>query len=335
MTSEAAPFWNVIAGAAAFVFTCLLLHALLPAPNIGEVSTKLRFFAIHKDEFDTIFVGSSRIHSAVSPSVFDQLVPGRSFNFGASGMHPPEEFYVLEQILRLNPRNLKRVFLEIDNVQATGLPGEETSQRVVYWHDSKSTWLLVRKLLNLDGQEPFTRKLRMLRKARQPIARHLLLWARNISNQGRATDLIESFPGGNQIEWKYLGPKLDGHLPTVEVMSGKSEPAYREELAREQAAGRENVSLDPYADQVYRRFATQIRRAGALPVFLVTPTFPQFPSRFAGPPPGPVLAYNKPSLYPEFYRQAARADTHHLNSDGATKFTRHIALDFLRQEREP
>jgi hypothetical protein len=70
-------------------------------------------------------------------------------------------------------------------------------------------------------------------------------------------------------------------------------------------------------------------------VFLVAPTFPQFPSQFAGPPPGLVLAYNMPSLYPQFYRRTARADIHHLNADGATEFTRHIALDFLKQKREP
>src|SRR5213078_5314247 len=97
-------FWNVALCAAAFVCTCLVLHAFLPPPNSGDVSSKLRFFATHKDEFDTIFVGSSRIHNGVAPSIFDQVlaengIPSRTFNFGGSGMYPPEEFHVLEQIL--------------------------------------------------------------------------------------------------------------------------------------------------------------------------------------------------------------------------------------------
>jgi hypothetical protein len=333
-------FWNVAACAAAFVFTCLVLHAFLPTPNIGDVSSKLRFFATHKDEFDTIFVGSSRIHNGVAPSIFDQVlaengIPSRTFNFGGSGMYPPEEFHVLEQILALNPRNLKRLFLEIDDVQAAWLPGDQTSQRVVAWHDTKSTWLIVRKILDLDVREPLARKLRMLRRARHPLARHLMLWARNISNQGRAFDLAESFAGGNQIEWEKLGPKLDGHFPTEEVISGEAELAYERELAREQAVNAGNVALDRYAERAYRHYARQIRRRGVSPVFVVAPVFPQFPSKFSGPPPGLVLAYNKPSLYPDFYRSSVRVDAHHLNSTGAIKFSTLIALDFLRNTRQP
>lgn len=333
-------FWNAAPCTAAFVCTCLVLHAFLPVPNSGDVRSKLRFFATHKDEFDTIFVGSSRIHNGVAPSIFDQVlaenrIPSRSFNFGASGMYPPEEFYVLEQILALNPRNLKQLFLEIDDVQAAWGPGDQTSQRDVAWHDTKGTWLIVRKILDLDVREPLARKLRMLRRERHSLARHLMLWARNISNQGRAFDLAESFAVGNQNESEKLGPKRDGHFPTEEVISGEAELAYERELAREEAVDAENIALDRYADRAYRRYARQIRRLGASPVFVVAPIFPQFPSKFSGSPPGLVLAYNKPSLYPDFYRPSVRVDAHHLNSTGATSFTTLIALDFLKNTRQP
>jgi len=337
--SRASWFWNVIVGGAAFFCTCLALHAVLPTPNVWDVGPKMRFFAAHKDEFDTIFVGSSHIYFGVSPAVFDEVlaqsgVPSRTFNFGASGMYPPEKFYVLDQILALKPRNLKRVFLEIDDVQLTWLPDKQTSQRVVYWHDRKNTWIIIRKLLNLDVREPLPRKLRMLRKARHTIALHLMLWARNFGNLGRALDVAESFFGGNQMLEK-LGPKLDGYFPVDEEISREKELAYEKELAREQAAKAENVALDPYAEQAYRRYAREIRRAGATPIFLVAPIFPQLPSQFSGPPPGLLLAYNKPALYPDFYRSAARIDAHHLNPAGAERFTRRIAEDFLTNTRPP
>ena len=339
-SSAAAPFRNVAACVTAFICSSLVLHAFLPEPQIGEISSKLRFFANHKDEFDTIFVGSSRIYYGVAPAVFDQVLaengrPSRSFNFGGSGMYPPEEFYVLEQILALHPPHLRRVFLEIDDIQATWVPAEKTSQRFVSWHDTKRTWLIVRKILNLDVPEPLTRKLKMLRRAREPIARHLMVWARNITNQGRAFDLAESFFGGDQRGEEDLGPKLDGHFPVAEQISGEKEAAYEKELAREQAPGTMDVAVDRYADQVYRWFADQIRSTGATPVFVVAPAFPQFPSRFPGPPPGLLLAYNKPSHYPEFFQRTARADAYHLNSAGATELTRRIALDFLQNKPEP
>ena len=336
----ASRFWNVIAGAVAFVGTCLVLHAVLPAPDVSVVGFKMRFFAAHKDEFDTIFLGSSRTHSGVSPAVFDGVlaengIASRTFNFGAKGMYPPENFFIFEQILALKPRSLKRVFLEIDDVQAAWPPDKEISQRLVYWHDAKRTWLIIRKVLDLDVGQPLPRRLRMFRRARHTIARHLTLWAMNISNRGRSWDLAKTLLGGDEIPWEKLGPNLDGHSPSEEVVSGEDRRAYEKELAREQVANAENVALDRYADQAYRHYARQIRKLGATPVFLVAPIYPQFPSQFSGAPPGLVLTYNRPSLYPDFYRASARLDAHHLNSDGATEFSRLIALDFLKNTSQP
>lgn len=297
---RASRFWNVAAAAVAFVGTCLVLHAVLPAPDVSEVGLKMRFFAAHKDEFDTIFLGSSRTHSGVSPAVFDGVlaengVANRTFNFGARGMYPPENFFILDQILALKPRHLKRVFLEIDDIQAGWLPAEEISQRLVYWHDATRTRLIIRKVLDLDVSQPLPRRLRMFRRARHTIGRHLTLWARNISNRGRAWDLAKALLGGDEIPWEKLGPKLDGHFPAEEVVSGEDKRAYEKELAREQAANAENVALDRYADQAYRLYARQIRKLGATPVFLVTPIYPQFPSQFSDSPLSLVLAYNRPS----------------------------------------
>ena len=98
--------------------TSAVYHALLP-PAIPEgVVEKLQFFAKHKDEFDTLFLGSSRFYYAVSPEIFDNVtrengLSTRTFNFGVDGMNPPENFYVLEQILKTEPRHLKRIFVEV------------------------------------------------------------------------------------------------------------------------------------------------------------------------------------------------------------------------------
>jgi hypothetical protein len=250
-------------------------------------------------------------------------------------MYPPEEFHVLDQILALNPRNLKRLFLEIDNIQGAWLPDDQPSQRLVSWHTTKSTWIIVRKILDLDVREPFGRKLTLLRRGPHLLPRHLVLWAKNISNQGRGFDLAESFAGGRQIESEEFGPKLDGHFPTEGILSGEAELSYERELAREEAMNAGNVALDRYADRAYRHYAREIRRLGARPVFVVTPTFLQSPSQFSSAPPGLVLAYNSPSLYPDLYSPSLRVDPYHLNSTGAIKLSTLIALDFLRNAGQP
>ena len=49
---------NSVICAVAFLITCAALRAVLPLPEIdGGVSQKFRFFAAHKDEFDTLFIG--------------------------------------------------------------------------------------------------------------------------------------------------------------------------------------------------------------------------------------------------------------------------------------
>jgi hypothetical protein len=339
MTFRAASFLPAISGLA-FLCTCLAFHALLSAPNVPGNSPKMQFFAAHKDEFDTIFVGSSRIYSGISPSTFDQIMasagsPSHAFNFGVNGMYPPETFYVLEQILSLKPRKLKRVFVEMDDVQVTWLPDEQTSQRVLYWHDWKRTGVILQKMLNLDVHEHWTRKLRTVRRWRGTILLHLALFAKNFSNFGRALDLAESLVGDNQIEFGELGPKLDGYFPQAARISGEKLADFEQELARQQAAQIGTVALDHYADQAYRHFAHQIRSAGATPVFVVPPIYPQRPSTFRGPSPGLLLAYNNSTLYSDLYRPEARNNEGHLNSTGAEKFTRLLAEDFLRNMRQP
>ena len=79
---------------AAFIATTAVIHSLLPPIIPKGVAAKLEFFARHKDEFDTLLVGTSSIYYSVSPEIFDRItsengLPTRTFNFGIDAMHPP------------------------------------------------------------------------------------------------------------------------------------------------------------------------------------------------------------------------------------------------------
>ncbi|MEY2573978.1 MAG: hypothetical protein QOJ87_2191, partial [Verrucomicrobiota bacterium] len=107
---------------AAVIATSAVIHSLLPPIIPKGVAAKLEFFAQHKDEFDTLFVGTSSVYYSISPEIFDEItrqngLSTHTFNFGIDAMHPPENFYVLDQILKTEPRNLKWVFLETANVE--------------------------------------------------------------------------------------------------------------------------------------------------------------------------------------------------------------------------
>lgn len=99
------------------VVFCLLL-LLIKAPFYYALSYKdeLRFHqdAFANQQFNTVFIGSSRITHAVLPAYFDSLTghQTRSYNFGMSGGLPPETFDWCEELMASNP-SVQYVFFEL------------------------------------------------------------------------------------------------------------------------------------------------------------------------------------------------------------------------------
>jgi hypothetical protein len=334
--------------ATAFLITCIGLRAVLPFPEIdGGVSQKFRFFAAHKDEFDTLFIGSSRIYFQISPAIFDRVtrengLPTHSFNFGIGGMYLPESAYLLEQILNLKPRNLRWVFIEYDELQTKWSPENQSSRRALYWADWKRVSLLLRKLTDAGAGSlslPNPTKLRdvMLRRNDEKNTRSLLTFyvaqfEKNYANVARAADVPAYLWGGdtNERRASYLGAASDGYITKPSRMSPGQAAAYERQLAAA-IAGTDQRSLSPYAVEAYRQCATVVRRIGAAPIFLITPSTTQIDivTENAGAT-GVVLAFNDPLTYPSLFRSSARRDGQHLTTPGAEEFTRIVAADFVK-----
>jgi hypothetical protein len=337
--------------AAAFLITCVGLHAVLPFPEIdGGVSQKFRFFAAHKDEFDTLFIGSSRIYFQISPTIFDRVtresgLPTRSFNFGIGGMYLPETAYLLEQILNLKPRNLRWVFIEYDELQTKWSPENQTSRRALYWADWKRVSLLLRKLTDAGTTPlwlPNPSKLHdiVLRQKDEKNTRSLLTFyatqvERNYTNVSRAADVLYYFLGRDTKERRasYLGAASDGYVTRPNRMSPSQAAAYERGLAAAMAQGGIRP-LSPYAVEAYRQCAQEVRSIGAAPVFLITPSTTQINmAAESTEAPGVVMGFNKPRVYPNLYRSSVRRDGQHLTKSGAEEFTRVVAANFVELAR--
>jgi len=337
--------------AAAFLITCVGLHAVLPFPEIdGGVSPKFRFFAAHKDEFDTLFIGSSRIYFQISPAIFDRVthesgLPTRSFNFGVGGMYLPESAYLLEQILNLKPRNLRWVFIEYDELQTKWSPENQTSRRALYWADWKRVSLLLRKLTDA-GTDPLwlpnPSKLHdiVLRQKDEKNTRSLLTFyatqvERNYTNVSRAADVLYYFLGRDTKERRasYLGAASDGYVIRPGGMSPSQAAAYERGLAAAMAqAG--TRPLSPYAVEAYRQCAREVRNVGAAPIFLITPSTTQINMAAESTAlAGVVMAFNNPQGYPGLFRSSVRRDGQHLTKPGAEEFTRIVAANFVELAR--
>lgn len=322
---------------AAFIATSAIIHSLLPPFIPKGVAAKLEFFAQHKDEFDTLLLGTSSIYYSVSPEIFDRTtgengLSTRTFNFGIDAMHPPENFYVLDQILKTEPHHLKWVFLETASLE-TKLHKVLGTERAVYWHDWTRTALILRKALNPRGDANWSGKISRLWLARRDLAAHLTLFAQRSGNVGRGIELL--FPQDRKSEADLeLGPKRDGYRLAGDAMSAEDAASFKERLADEIAQARPKP-LDPFADKAYRRYAGRLREIGATPFFVVPPLIFQSPVSFRQSSPGPVLSFNDATTYPMLFDTKVRIDDAHLTREGAREFTRLLAQEFVRRARQP
>lgn len=324
----------------AFFATSAVIHALLPPMVPKGIAAKLEFFTQHKDEYDTIIVGTSRLYYSISPEIFDKTtrengLPTHTFNFGIDAMHPPENFYVLEQILKTRPRNLKWVVLEMGDIQ-TKWDNILGTQRAVYWHDWPRTVLTLKKALNPRGNAPWFIQATRLWLARRDLISNLTLCGRLFTNVGRAS---EFFPSEKRERFREadleLGRHRDGYRLAGDAMSPERAAIFQKRLAQEVAEARAKF-LDPATEQGYRKSAAQIRQAGATPLFVVAPvTFQQIVRFQQSPAPAPLLSFNDSRRFPQLYDTHVRIDDGHLTNEGAAEFTRLLAQEFVSQMRQP
>jgi len=321
----------------AFIATSGIINALLPPLIPKGVAAKLDYFAQHKDEFDTLLVGTSSIYYSVSPEIFDRVtgengLPTRTFNFGIDAMHPPENFYVIDQILKTEPRRLKWVFLETANLE-TKLHKVLGTERAVYWHDWKRTALILRKALNPRGDARWYIKISRLWVARRDLATHLTLFAQRFANVGRGTELF--VPQNRKAEADLeLGPGRDRYRLAGRAMTAEDAASFQNRLTEEMAQARPKP-LDAYADSAYRNCAARFKEIGAETLFVVPPLIFQSPVSFRQQPPGPLLSFNDARTYPMLFDTKVRIDDAHLTRDGAEEFTRLLAREFVRRARQP
>lgn len=331
-------FANVAIALATFLATCAAFNRLLPQSAIENVTPKLDFYAQHKDEFDTLFIGTSRIHYQVSPQLFDAATaqagrPTHSFNFGVDGMHPPESFFVTEKILALQPRNLRYVFFELEGVQIDWWRAGAQTRRLEYWHDWKQTSLVIRRAVDPRGNSPWYAEVFRALMRHRAIALHLQLFAKQFSRVGDVADLLANWNNDARPGFVgQLGPRNDGYDSPLPPMPTERVPRYLKKL-RHEASGSHLQFVDPHAEQAYREFAARFAAVGARTFFVITPVATQSPQRFHPPAPGPIFLFNNAKKFPQLYDPAVRADEGHLSQVGADEFTRLLAQRFIEATR--
>ena len=324
-------FGNGGAFAVALTVTAMLVGKGLPFPTIPDVSPKFRYFAEHKDRFDTIFVGSSRFRHQIIPQKFDAETRDHgtetsSFNLGASGMWPPETFFFLRQILRLHPARLKWVIFEIIDGKTRVDEGYGSDQRAVYWHDWRHT-LMAWKMVWESPRTP--------EEKRHLFPLHTGIFFRQFLHLGRGTEwaqekmnFVKKHRVPSWIEARGFEPEPEPSLlagPVLAEYLSVIEQLKKPRLPR---------GIRPGLIDALREIQAEVRAAGAEALFVLPPTINPN-ENFGGLPEGlPFILFNNLHDDALLYEPELHYDGGHLNARGAEAFTRRLGERFSEWRRQ-
>ncbi|HIK11709.1 MAG TPA: hypothetical protein IGS52_15855 [Oscillatoriaceae cyanobacterium M33_DOE_052] len=331
----------------AFAGTTFGIRLILPPPEIPVVTPKLTTFAATKQNYNAIFIGSSRTYRHIIPSIFDAELQRRgynitSYNFGIYAMQLPETYFLLQQILAMKPPGLQYVFIDIDSVNLDIPKENRRTDRVISWHG----WQQMPEIYQLIGKQN-----QNWRKKQNLMQLHATPFFSNIGNLGQADRLFALLapattkslnPG---YDTAYKEPGADGYLSLDnedDIIFTKQRQEYLAKLDDYHAqvatlAGQEQTQktrrLQPYEADIIQKLVKAVTDAGATPIFFIHPVLKQEAHLIEAHQKGyiPILfPFNQPDKFPNLYEPENRYDWYHLNHKGAEEFTQLLADEFAR-----
>jgi hypothetical protein len=316
---------RVLPALAGFLATCALLGALadsraelrlLPWSVEGQ---KHRQFRTGADEYDLVYVGTSRVHRGFDPGAFDERMaalgrPLCSYNFGLVGLGFLEELHLVEWILALEPRRLRWILIDPPDHDGVLQRANLFTPRDVAWHTPA---------LTLRGVRAAWTSGRGLGERLELARLHLLHGAQRFCNVGL---------GASLLAWLWSTEERAEVAPDGFGGKDSREAAAREPEARVERDG-PRAEPSPLLWTAHRAAWERARAAGLQPFFVVPPT-PKALKAFreaheAGHLPE-LLTYPARDL-PEVFARPADTfyDEGHLNRLGAQLFSRRLAADLL------
>jgi hypothetical protein len=307
-----------------------LLRLAHPPPLPFEVL--LKEDALTNGQFDTVFIGSSRVYRHIIPAVFDERmrrfgVETKSFNYGFDGMRPPESLYYATRLLSEQRQPLKWVFVELCPI-FTGLNQRNAvGARTLEWHDASNTLLVLRENSHTPQLWPDRLLLDGL---------HLESFFLRETDVGGGRDLLLAF----SLDRSKLEKVPAEWREQAGFCADQRQPAAGQKLARVEAA-LENAAAAhfrprPAAQNLcgpLRELTERILRSGARPIFVVMPTI--YPQENLGGlrsegVDADVISLADGARFPELYLPEFRADADHLIGQGPKLLTADLAREFAR-----
>ena len=332
--------------ALSFAGSVLALRRVLPDSATLSCDAKVAEFALRKDEYDAIFIGSSRTYRGFVPELFDDSMealghPLTSFNFGVLGNRATESLEILKKIARLRPARLKWIFVDPEPLSMLIDEKNADTRRVIDWHDPQTTWDVV-ELVLASNLEP--------ERERAELWKHWDAFVYNALNVGAAKTWLDVVfdrrPTQQELD-DVLGPRRDGYRPQFESAPERAEAGSAAAKAVMQnwpksAAALEQLEvprarLGAHKAIFYERIEAAGAALGAQVLFVIQPTnLPRTELLRARrhEQVHSVFHFGDPVAYPGLYKLERRYDMGHANHAGAELFTKLLAREFGRYLKE-
>lgn len=333
----------------AFMVAAFLLNRIIPSPtipaNVVFIGPKYEYYQAHKDDYNALFFGSSRIYSHVIPDVFDETAQAEgvdinSYNFGIPAMRAIDSTVLLKEVLKNPPKDLKWVFFEsILDKGYEPIPNART-YRSIYWHNWENTRFAAQYILRSDESLP---------KKAVLLTSHLIPFLYHQMNVGRVfNQVLPSELSAGEQEVAAEVRETEGYY----ALRDEDDPQ-RQAFLADQAGYAEQVAIlkamqaQPQAEDAYlsankkallAEVTQAISAAGAEPIFVEPPSLHMVNDFQSAQQLGAIdtlLSYKDPNQFPALYSFELRQDADHLNDAGSREFTRLLAKDFSKAAEPP
>lgn len=312
-----------------------MLHQVVPE------RLKVEWYETIQAEVDVIFLGSSHVFRQFDPQLFDaqrkeEGTPYRSVNMAALGMDVHEEAYMLGRILKQKAEPLRWVIVEALPLELDMQNENDFGLRRIEWHDTPTTWRLVRAIWQSDLPNAEKRSL---------LQRHVEHWWRRTLSLARGMDGVAAF-GLKPLEYyadqSSLGAQRNGYVPLEVATADQKSLGMRQEFRRSPQkllrAAEELPLVDdggqPSSGQLamVREMEALAKQHGVGLVWWIHPNLKRYSGWRQMKANGDIqhlIAYDDPERYPELYRVLAHFDLYHLNRQASERMTMNFAFDFV------
>lgn len=309
---------------------------LRPAYTDGWLLTaKQRHVENAVDQYDAVFVGSSRIYRAFDPLLFEQLTREQGhaikvYNFGIPGLRPHEMQVVLDDLVAAKPQRLKYVFIEVMEWYPPILNDLKNGDRTVNWHTLSNSLSAI--------QTVWLQPISDAEKWDQTLC-HSSHWLSRLANYGRGLQRI------TQLVWlaeqTETMNRQNGHVSTDQERGRYFDrrrttflKKYRDislkQISEIDATNAQAGSLDTFSLDALLEQRRKLLDAGLVPVYVLPNVRWGTPNLHLLQSEGhldKMLIFNQRSKYPGLYVEEHYFDRGHLNGKGAEIFTKLMAAE--------